>query len=83
MLRYELQRRTIAKALKEPEAIVVVDKLRDDGPCFFDGFKAVEIKHLFLQRSIEALDDTIAFGTAHERWRVGHSQELELVLEVV
>lgn len=56
----------MAETLDEPEAVVVIDELADGNPCFFDRFEAMEIKNLFLQRSIEPLDDAVAFGTPHE-----------------
>ena len=83
MLSFELPGRTMTKSLDEPEAVVVIDELGDHGPCLLDGLKAMNVKDLFLQRSVETLDDAVALRTSDECRRGSESQELELGLEIV
>lgn len=83
MLSFELQGRTMSESFDEPESVVIIDELCNHEPCFFDGLKAMDVKDLLLERSMETLDDAVTLRAPHERWRVGKPQELELGLEVV
>lgn len=64
--------------LDEPEAVAVVDELRNGDSSFLDGFEIVHIEVLLLQRPVKAFEDPIALGTSDEGWRELQTQRWRL-----
>src|SRR5690625_6105691 len=52
--------------LDEPLIVVFLDEGADYGSCLIECLEAVHIQALFLQRTHEPLNDTVALGLAHK-----------------
>lgn len=59
-----LGRRSIAQPFDEPLSVVPADELPNEPPGLLEGFEAVQVEALLLQRPQKALDDPVTLGFA-------------------